>query len=169
MAPVPTDTIPVAVDGGDAANASAEFLERLRELKRRDDAIKGDSSTARTRWLESVDVLMRSIRAWLLPAVHEGLARIDMATVHVGEDDVGAYDAPALKIALPGELVVWVRPVGTLRIGARGIVDVVCGPHRALLVLNRAGLWKIRGPGASSSLALLDGHTFARTLRELIL
>jgi hypothetical protein len=169
MAPVPTDTIPVAVDGGDAANASAEFLERLRELKRRDDAIKGDSSTARTRWLESVDVLMRSIRAWLLPAVHEGLARIDMATVHVGEDEVGAYDAPALKMALPGARIVWVRPVGTLRVGARGIVDVVCGPNRALLVLNRAGLWKIRSAGAPSPLLLLDGHTFAKALGELIL
>jgi hypothetical protein len=169
MAPVPTDTVPVPVDARDTANASAHFLERLRELKRKDDATKGDSSMVRTRWLEAVDILMRSIRAWLLPAVHEGLARIDMATVHVGEDEVGAYDAPALKIALPGALIIWVRPVGTLRIGARGIVDVVCGPHRALLVLNRAGLWKIRGPGPSSSLALLDGHTFAQTLRELIL
>jgi hypothetical protein len=105
----------------------------------------------------------------MLPAVQEGLARLDMATVHVDQDDVGAYDAPALKIALPGARIVWVRPVGTLRVGAQGIVDVVCGSSRALLVLNRAGVWKIRSAGPSSTLVLLDGHTFARALGELIL
>jgi hypothetical protein len=105
----------------------------------------------------------------MLPAVQEGLARLDVATVHVDQDDVGAYDAPALKITLPGARVVWVRPVGTLRVGAQGIVDVVSGSSRALLVLNRAGVWKIRSAGPQSTLVLLDGHTFARALGELIL
>jgi hypothetical protein len=59
--------------------------------------------------------------------------------------------------------------VGTLRVGAQGIVDVVCGSSRALLVLNRAGVWKIRGAGASSTLTELDEQTFARALGELIL
>jgi hypothetical protein len=100
--------------------------------------------------------------------VQEGLARLDLATVHVENDDVGAYDAPALKIALPGARIVWVRPVGTLLVGAQGIVDVVCGSNRALLVLNRAGVWKVRGAAPSSTLVLLDGHTFAQALGELI-
>ena len=81
----------------------------------------------------------------------EGLARLDLATVHVDDDDVGAYDAPALKITLPGPRIVWVRPVGTLRVGAQGIVDVVCGSSRALLVLNRAGVWKVRGAGPNAA------------------
>jgi len=150
-------------------DASASLLERLRDLKRKDDENEVESTAARTRWLESVDMLMRAVRAWMLPAVQEGLARLDMATVHVDQDDVGAYDAPALKIALPGARIVWVRPVGTLRVGAQGIVDVVCGSSRALLVLNRAGVWKIRSAGPASTLVLLDGHTFARALGELIL
>ena len=87
------------------------------------------------------------------------------------EDDVGAYDAPALKIAFPGARIVWVRPVGTLRVGAQGIVDVVCGSSRALLVLNRAGVWKIRGAGAPRrALASARRADASRaTLAELIL
>ena len=162
-------TVNLAHVPGGAGDASANLLERLRDLKRKDDESDVESTAARTRWLESVDVLMRAVRAWMLPAVEEGLARLDMAMVHVEKDDVGAYDAPALKIALPGARIVWVRPVGTLRIGAQGIVDVVCGSNRALLVLNRAGVWKIRSAGPTSTLVLLDGHTFARALGELIL
>ncbi|HEX3343206.1 MAG TPA: hypothetical protein VHS09_01485 [Polyangiaceae bacterium] len=169
--PGPADdrTVAVGTAPTGAADASAGLLDRLRELKRKDDENEVESTAARTRWLDAVEMLMRAIRAWMLPAAEEGLARLDMATVHVDQDDVGAYDAPALKIALPGARIVWVRPVGTLRVGAQGIVDVVCGSSRALLVLNRAGVWKIRSAGPSSTLVLLDGHTFARALGELIL
>jgi hypothetical protein len=127
-----------------------------------------ESSSVRASWLEAVDSLLRVLRAWLERATAEGLARIDIASVHVPDDAVGAHDAPALKITLPGQRVVWVRPVGTLCVGARGIVDLVCGSNRALLVLNRAGVWKIRGVGASSALAPLDENAFARALMELI-
>jgi len=166
MAQPPASAGAVPASGG--LNPSTDLLGRLRELKRKDDEDDVESTAARTQWLEAVDMLMRAIRAWMLPAVHEGLARLDMATVHVDQDDVGAYDAPALKIALPGARIVWVRPVGTLRVGAQGIVDVVCGSSRALLVLNRAGVWKVRSAGPSSTLVLLDGHSFARALAELI-
>jgi hypothetical protein len=162
-------TLNVAREPGGATDASAGLLERLRDLKRKDDENDVESTAVRTRWLESVEMLMRAVRAWMLPAMEEGLARIDVATVHVDQDDVGAYDAPALKVTLPGARIVWVRPVGTLRVGAQGIVDVVCGSSRALLVLNRAGVWKIRSAGPTSTLVLLDGHTFARALGELIL
>jgi len=147
---------------------SAMLLDQLRALKRQDDEDDAESTAARTRWLEQVDGLLRAMRAWLLPAVQEGLARLDMATVHVDDDDVGAYDAPAMKIALPRGIVVWVRPVGTLTVGAQGIVDVVCGSNRALVVLNRSGVWKIRNAGPTSTLVPLDGHSFSRALGELI-
>ena len=150
----------------DAPNA---LLQQLRLLKQAEEQTDAESTAARTNWLGAVERLLGSIRAWMLPAVQEGLARLDAAIVHIAEDDVGAYDAPALKIAMPAGRIVWIRPVGTLRVGAQGIVDVVCGSSRALLVLNRSGVWKIRGPGPSAALVRLDGHAFSRTLGELIL
>ncbi len=168
-APEGTATVNLAPGEHPPVDASSSLLDRLRDLKRKDEEGEVESTAARTLWLEAVDMLMRAVRAWMLPAVQEGLARLDVATVHVAQDDVGAYDAPALKIALPGARIVWVRPVGTLRVGAKGIVDVVCGSNRALLVLNRAGVWKIRSAGPTSTLVLLDGHTFAKALGDLIL
>ncbi len=127
-----------------------------------------ESSNARGRWLEAVMALLGMVRTWLAPAVAEGLARIDAASVHVADDDVGAYDAPALQIAFPGARLVWVRPLGTLRVGGQGLVDLVCGSNRALLVLNRAGAWKIRGAGAKANLVLLDVHSFSKVVSELL-
>jgi hypothetical protein len=149
--------------------APAELLQRLREMKRSEQELEVESSSVRASWLEAVDSLLRTMRHWLDRAVREGLAKIDVASVHVPDDAVGAYDAPALKITLPGPRVVWVRPVGTLCVGARGIVDVVSDSSRMLLVLNRAGIWKIRVAGNSSALVPLDENEFARALTELIL
>ncbi len=152
-----------------ATDASSALLQQLRELRQAEEQTDAESTAARQSWLHSVDRLLGAIRGWMLPAVQEGLLRLDAAVVHVTEDDIGAYDAPALKLAMPAGRIVWVRPVGTLRVGAQGIVDIVCGSSRALLVLNRAGVWKIRGPGPSASLAALDRDAFARVLGELIL
>lgn len=152
---------------------AAALLQQLRGMKQRAEEEEVESAAARERWLDAVESLLRTLRGWLQRAVDEQLARVDVASVHVADDDVGAYDAPALKITLPGPRIVWVRPVGTLRIGAQGIVDLVCGSSRALLVLNRAGVWKIRPPSGggepSAPLVPLDEQVFARTLGELIL
>jgi len=150
-------------------DAPTVLLLQLRDMRKRDEVADVESSNARGRWLEAVEMLLGVIRGWLLPATTEGLARIDSASVHVADDDVGAYDAPALQIAFPGAHNVWVRPIGTLRVGGQGIVDMVCGSNRALLVLNRAGVWKIRGPGPTSALVPLDARSFSRALSELLL
>jgi hypothetical protein len=152
-----------------ALSPAAALLQQLRAMKRSAVQVDVESAAVRASWLEAVDALLRLLRGWLERAVDEGLARIDIASVHVPDDDVGAYDAPALKISLPGPPVVWVRPIGTLCVGARGIVDLVCGSSRALLLLNRAGVWKIRRVEPSSSLVPLDENVFASTLAELIL
>jgi hypothetical protein len=156
----------------------AALLQRLREMKHGAHEHDVESAAVRASWLEAVDDLLRDMRGWLERPLGEGLLRVDLASVHVADDAVGAYDAPALKITVPGPRVVWVRPVGTLCVGARGIVDIVSGSSRALLVLNRAGIWKIRGVVSTdprhgndepTPLVPLDESEFARALTELIL
>ncbi len=155
----PDATLPI-----DAPNALLAHLRRLRE----EETSEADTTAVRQHWLLAVEQLLATLRVWLAPAQREGLVRLDAVTVHIGEDEVGAHDAPALQITMPAGRVVWVRPVGTLRIGAQGLIDVVCASSRALLVLNRAGIWKIRGAGSSAPLVPLDAHAFARVLAELI-
>jgi hypothetical protein len=148
----------------------AELMQQLRAMRARADEADVESAMTRNQWLADVDALMRAIRSWLTAAAREGLVQMDLSSVRIAEDDLGAYEAPALKLTFPGPRHVWVRPIGTLHVGARGIVDMVCGSNRALIVLNRAGRWKVRSSGATTSaLDMLDENTFARALTELIL
>ena len=101
-----------------------------------------------------------------------GLARVETVSFHVAEDEVGAYDAPGPKVTMPGPRCVWVRPLGTLVVGARGVVEMACGHGRGLLLLNRRGVWKLRADprkASSSLLVVLDENEFARALMQLIL
>jgi hypothetical protein len=162
-------TAVMPLDRTQPLDAPTGLLQQLRDMRRRDQEADVESSNAKVRWLDSVEILLGIIRGFLASAIEEGLARIDLASVHVADDDVGAYDAPALKISFPAARTAWVRPVGMLRVGGQGIVDVVCGSNRALLVLNRAGVWKIRGPGPVGTLVKLDAQSFARAMTDLLL
>jgi hypothetical protein len=156
-------------DRTEPMSPQAALLQHLRDLKRSRAEADGESAATRDAWVRAVDSLLAWIRAWLQRAVNEGLARVDLATVRIQDVDHGAYDAPALRLTLGGGRIVWIRPAGMMRVGARGIVDMVCGSSRALIVLNRSGLWKIRSPAHHASLVVLDEGSFSRVLGELIL
>jgi hypothetical protein len=170
MTPPPPPPPPPPLDRTQPGDPTAALLQQLRDMKEREAETPAiQSRSARRQWIRSVAALLDEIRSWLAPAVEEHLAALGSTSVHLADDDVGAYEAPALEIRLPGERTIWVRPVGTLRVGGQGIVDLVCGSNRALLVLNAASVWKIRGPGVTSSLVTLDVHTFTRAVSELLL
>jgi hypothetical protein len=162
--PLGTTTLPM--------HPQAALLEHLQELRRVAELRDGACAVAKAGWLAAVDALFARLQAWLEPASSRGLARVERVSVHIADDEVGAYDAPALKVTMPGPRLVWVRPVGTLVVGARGYVEMVCGANRGLLVLNRDGIWKLRAQPwtrCSTRLAPLDEDEFARTLTQLIL
>jgi hypothetical protein len=148
---------------------SSALMQQLRDMKRHDEQAAVESTNARARWVSAIEVLLEEAKGWLSQAVDEGLARIDTTSVHVADDDIGAYDAPALQVSFPGGRVVWVRPLGTLRVGGQGLVDLVCDSNRALLVLNRAGVWKIRGSGPTAALVELDAQSFSKALADLLM
>jgi hypothetical protein len=143
----------------------------LRDMKAREEDAERASAATRSEWLTELEQLFAWLRRLLEPAVREGLALVETASTVVEKDAIGDYVAPALKVTLPGPHVVWVRPIGTFSVGARGMVDVVCGANRALLVLNRAGSWKVRGGQSSTEggkLEPLDDLRFTKVLEELV-
>jgi hypothetical protein len=145
------------------------LLDVARGLKDGEERERLVSKMSRDEWLGEVSALLRTIREWLRPAVGEGLARVEPTQVRLSDAPFGDYDAPALKITLPGSRVVWVRPAGVLSVGAKGWVDVTCNASRAMLVLNRSGVWKIRSPdGGSSRLEPLDEPRFADVVAQLV-
>jgi hypothetical protein len=167
--PVGTATLP--------HHPPAALLEQLHELRRVAEYREGEREAAKASWLAALDALFAQLQAWLEPACRLGLARAEVVPFHVADDEVGAYDAPALSVTMPGPRHVWVRPVGTLVVGGRGVVEMGCGHNRGLLVLNRSGVWKLRAESAatdirnraSSLLVVLDENEFARALMQLIL
>src|SRR5438045_2892558 len=100
------------------------LLQMIRELREREESERLATAITRDDWLGELHTLMHSIQIWLRPASSEGLAFVEPIHVHLSEEPVGEYDAPGLKITLPGARVVWVRPGGVLSVGAKGWVDM---------------------------------------------
>ena len=149
--------------------AERSLLDVARGLKEGEQRERLVSAMTRDEWLAELSALMRTVREWLRPAISEGLAAVEPTTVRMSEPQLGEYEAPALKILFPGARVVWLRPAGVLSVGAKGWVDVTCNAARAMLVLNRAGVWKARPPdGRSSRLEPLDEPRFADIIAQLV-
>jgi hypothetical protein len=150
----------------------SNLLDLMRELRDRDERDKTEGALTRDDWIGELNHLMVTVRGWLRPAVSEGLTRVEAHTVHISDGPYGEYDAPALKVDLPGDRTIWLRPAGLLAVGARGWVDVVSGANRAMLVLNRRGTWKVRTPsgvpGTPGKLDVLDERRFAQMLSDLV-
>jgi hypothetical protein len=147
--------------------AERSLLDVARGLKDGEDRERVISAMTRDEWLGELHALMRIVREWLRPASSEGLAQVEATTVRLSEPPLGDYEAPALKIAFPGSRILWVRPAGVLSVG--GWVDVTCNAARAMLVLNRSGVWKIRPPdGRNTGLQPLDEPRFAEVVAQLV-
>lgn len=149
--------------------AERSLLDVARGLKDGEDRERLVSAMTRDEWLGELHALMRIVRDWLRPAVSEGLTTVEATTVRLSEPPLGDYEAPALKVTFPGARVVWVRPAGVLSVGAKGWVDVTCNASRAMIVLNRSGVWKIRPPdGRGARLEPLDEPRFADIIAQLV-
>jgi len=149
------------------------LLDVLRGLKEKEEHSNIADALARDEWVAELGVLMKTLRGWLRPALSEKLVRVEASTWRLTDDPrFGEYEAPTLRIDLPGKRVIWVKPAGTLAVGAKGWVDVTCGRARAMLVLNRRGIWKARSSDGvtrgEGKLEPLDEARFARLLAELV-
>ena len=146
------------------------LLAVVRGLRDREERASIATAIDRDDWLGACHALMRGLRAWLRPAEAEGLVHIEGIEVAQGEDE-SSYQAPGLKVTLPGGRTLWVRPSGMLSVGAKGWVDMTCGANRAMLVLNRKSVWKARGCdplNRGAKLEPLDESRFTELFAELV-
>lgn len=126
----------------------------IRKLE--NEPIRDDSKWARKKeeWLQDLNDVIDQIYTWLKQAQARGVLDLQRHTLSVHEQDIGTYDAPALKIKLkrgaPREIriepkgmsVVAAIPAPGRRVqGARGRVDFICGPARAMLLRSPERKW----------------------------
>jgi hypothetical protein len=116
-----------------------------------------DWSAVRDRWMSDLAGLCTEIRGWLGSLEREGLLTIEGGVFARVEEQLGAYDAPFLKLRFPEGEVVEVRPVARVVLGAKGRVDVTLGARRFMLFRVEPGKWElVEGLSPISTLPLTE-------------
>ncbi|MBI4959085.1 MAG: hypothetical protein HY915_06290 [Desulfovibrio sp.] len=90
-------------------------------------------------FLDELNSLFRSIKAWLNPGIEQELVHFREGTTQIDEEMLGkSYMAPVLFLSFPtvGK-VVEVVPVGAFIVGAAGRVDLRSGIHESILLRGR--------------------------------
>lgn len=123
------------------------LLEKLRKDAPSVRTVEELLEQQKEEWVADLGELMAKLTDWLADGIKEGLVKVEQRSVELAEEDLGAYEAPALTIHLrtahprsvkiepKGMRIVGVIATGESRIvGARGRVDLTCGAARAILL-----------------------------------
>jgi hypothetical protein len=157
-----------------AMTAKEMFLEQLRRQKQEAQLSTTNVAAIRDEWVRAVTELVKQVEAWLKDATVEGLAKYDRTTVDLVEERLGAYQAPGLRIQLPGSRVeLTPRARFVAGAGAMGRVDMDCGAHKALLIRTEPTQWQVtqlfpfplQGDWSGKE---LSEESFLETLKTLI-
>ena len=117
--------------------------EVLKKRQRQQEASEIDHDAVRQEWISSCNGLTSTILEWLRPLEDQALLQIEKGTIPIYEEQLGEYQAPALKLVFLRSQVLTLRPVGRFVLGARGRVDLVSGSTSlAMLVLNGTDHWE---------------------------
>ena len=117
--------------------------EVLRKKRQKQKAAEIDHDAVRQEWIANCEALMATILKWLEPLEDQALLQVDRQAIPIYEDQLGEYQAPALRLVFLKSQVLTIRPVGRFVLGARGRVDLVSGgAPLAMLILNAVGNWE---------------------------
>ena len=141
----------------------------LEFLRQQGDAPGSPNWThVRNEWLGDLQGLGNKMREWLDEPIAQHLLVWIQEMVTLQEEHLGTYEAPAWAVGR-GTRLVAIRPVARLVVGAQGRVDVSYGPRHAMLLRTGPEVWKVRMPGANTTLvADLTPDTFADVLQSML-
>ena len=117
--------------------------EVLKKRRQQQEAAEIDHDAVRQEWISSCNALISTILEWLRPLEDQALLQIEEETILIYEEQLGEYQAPALRLVFLRSQVLTLRPVGRFVVGAKGRVDLVSGnTFLAMLVLNGTDHWE---------------------------
>ena len=121
----------------------ARLEEVLRKKRQKQKAAEIDHDAVRQEWIAKCEALMATILEWLEPLEGQALLQVERQEIPIYEDQLGEYQAPALRLVFLKSQVLTIRPVGRFVLGAKGRVDLVSGgAPLAMLVLNAIDNWE---------------------------
>ena len=92
---------------------------------------------------------------------------LEEGTIKLNEYKIGSYEAPKLVLQI-GHDTVYIEPVGTIILGAKGRVDVKTGGVSFKIILTDEEAWGILEPDRTVA-KRLDEATFTKALQDLLL
>ncbi|MFZ1108413.1 MAG: hypothetical protein WAN43_08720 [Rhodomicrobium sp.] len=109
-----------------------DFVQRQQKPHSGDEAM--DWSKERDNWLDYLEKLYARIAEYLDEYIKGGTIKLRYSTIELNEENIGAYKAKRLTVAIGAQEIVF-TPVGTLLIGSKGRVDVQGSAGNSRLVL----------------------------------
>ncbi len=109
-----------------------DFVQRQQQPRPGDETI--DWSKERDEWLSYLQQLYARITEYLDEYIKGGTIKLRDSMIELNEENIGAYKAKRLVIAIGAQEIVF-TPVGTLLIGSKGRVDVEGSAGKSRLVL----------------------------------
>jgi hypothetical protein len=151
---------------GEEAEVVSNFTQFLRSKKAEEQAEGENLQRRKSEWLRSLEKLFSKIEEWLSEPVSQDLIKLGRETVALDEYKLGTYNAPRLVLQV-GHETVYVEPVGSIIIGAKGRVDVKRGGTSFKLILTHEDKWGILEPDRTVA-EQLDESTFTKALQDLL-
>jgi hypothetical protein len=109
-----------------------DFVQRQQKPRSGDEAI--DWGKERDNWLDNLNKLYGRVAEYLDEYIKGGTIKLRDSMIELNEENIGAYKAKRLVIAIGAQEIVF-TPVGTLLIGSKGRVDVEGSAGNSRLVL----------------------------------
>jgi hypothetical protein len=151
------------------SRSTAESLKAF--LRRRAPANTtggADRAAMRAEWRVAVEHLLDRLLSWLAPLEAQGLVATERHQGPRIEPLLGTYTVSELQIHFVGHPSVRIHSAARLVVGAKGRVDMSCGPRYLMLLRKGSGQWRIESPDESAPPAKLNRATFEQALRRLI-
>lgn len=148
--------------------STKSLVEFLRQQRERTGGTKKAQIDVQE-WLGALEGLRDRLRAALDEPIRAGvLAWLPEERATIQERGL-TYDVPVWAVGPAGTRRVWIRPVGTDVIGAKGRVDVYHGPRHGMLLWRGGDEWTIRAPGQRGTATVpLTADSFADLIQALL-
>lgn len=143
----------------------SSFTEFLRSKRLEEQAEGPVLAKRKAEWLRSLDELFEQIAFWLQEPMAQNLVTLEKETIELNEYRLGSYTAPRLVLQI-GHDTVYVEPVGTYVIGAKGRVDMKTRGASSKPIWTEDG-WGVLEPERTIARGL-DEATFTKALQNLL-
>lgn len=144
----------------------SNFTQFLRSKQNEEQAESANWEKRKSEWLSSLDKLFGQIEDWLSEPVSQNLIALKKETIELDEYKIGPYKASRLVLQI-GHDTVYIEPVGTIIVGAKGRVDVRTGGASFKIVLTNENKWGILEADRTVA-EQLNEATLTKALQDLL-